>query len=152
MGNNSRLDGNILRRYTDGFLCKSSITGAFVHMYKKGLAEGRIYVRAKATQGWVLQVLLPLAPRSPYGPRGGKKISPLSCSHLTVRKGIASQCFLYFWHPTTWKMATFIFSFKGKSCTVQPKAEPLQLFIRSINLIFLCIFSPLKYFVLVEYI
>lgn len=56
MGNNSRLDGNILRRYTDGLLCKSSITGAFVHMYKKGLGEGRrFWGRAGfGGHGWVL--------------------------------------------------------------------------------------------------
>lgn len=49
-----------------------SITYVYVHMYKKGMAAGRLYSeRVKATQRWVLLVALPPALRSPSGPHGG---------------------------------------------------------------------------------
>lgn len=39
------MDGNILRRETDGFLCKIPVTGAYVHVFKKGQGERRLCVR-----------------------------------------------------------------------------------------------------------
>lgn len=74
---------------------------------------------------------------------GGKKIPPLSCSRLTVWKGIASQCFSLFLASYSLKNSNFyFFSLKENYAQFNQKQSPLQLFIQSIYLIILYIFPP----------
>jgi len=93
---------------------------------------------------------------APPDPTEGEKITPLSCSHLTVWKGIASQCtgifFFYFWGPTTWKIAAFICPLKGNPDTVEQKQSLHNYLFWENKSHYFIYFFPSNIFFLLEYI
>ena len=151
-GNKSWSDGNISRRYTDGFPCMISVTYVYVHVgegygSRKALSwESQSHPELGAAPGSAQPLQTPW--------RARKSLLSLALI-LQFEKEllVSAQVSFLFLGSYSLKNSHFYFSFKGKSWYSSTKNRALIIiYSETINPIILYLFFSLTCFVLVEYI